>query len=154
MLMADPGAAMRECRRVLKPGGRLALAVWAQRDQNPWVTVIGDAMAEVAELPPPDPAAPGMFVLADPARLAEMLEEAAFAEVEVEPLEFEQRYDDAEHYLDTQLDLSLTAARAFETLDDEQVGRLEPVGRAALGRSPTMTARSSCPPARWSLRRS
>jgi SAM-dependent methyltransferase len=125
MLMADPGAAMRECRRVLKPGGRLALAVWAQRDQNPWVTVIADAIAEVAELAPPDPGAPGMFVLADPARLAEMLEEAGFAEIEVEPLEFEQRYDDAEDYLDTQLDLSSQTARVFGTLDDEQVASLD-----------------------------
>jgi SAM-dependent methyltransferase len=132
MLMADPGAAMRECRRVLKPGGRLALAVWAQRDRNPWMTVIADAMAEVATLPPPDPGAPGMFVLADPARLTEMLEEAGFAEIEIEPLQFQQRYDDAEHYLDTQLDLSSQTARAFGTLDDERVASLEAAVRARL----------------------
>jgi ubiquinone/menaquinone biosynthesis C-methylase UbiE len=125
MLMADPGAAMRECRRVLKPGGRFALAVWTQRERNAWVTTIADAIAEVAEVPPVDPAAPGMFALADPARLEGMLEEAGFAEIEIEPLDFSFRYDDAEHYLDIQLDLSSQTAKIFGTLDDERVATLE-----------------------------
>jgi ubiquinone/menaquinone biosynthesis C-methylase UbiE len=125
MLMADPGAAMRECRRVLKPGGRFALAVWTQRERNPWVTAIAEAIAEVAEVPPVDPAAPGMFALGDPARLEGMLEEAGFAEIEIEPLDFDFRYDDAEHYLDIQLDLSSQTAKIFGTLDDQQVSILE-----------------------------
>jgi SAM-dependent methyltransferase len=36
MLMADPGAALSETRRVLRPGGRLALAVWDALGANPW----------------------------------------------------------------------------------------------------------------------
>src|SRR5947209_15920364 len=36
MLMGDPAAAIRESARILRPGGRLALAVWAEADANPW----------------------------------------------------------------------------------------------------------------------
>ena len=35
MLMVDPAGALAETRRVLRPGGRLALAVWGTMEQNP-----------------------------------------------------------------------------------------------------------------------
>ena len=41
MLMADPAAALSETRRVLKPGGRLALAVWDTPERNPWLALPG-----------------------------------------------------------------------------------------------------------------
>ena len=37
MFAVDPGRAAREIRRVLRPGGRVALAVWGPRDRNPWL---------------------------------------------------------------------------------------------------------------------
>src|SRR5262249_44817908 len=39
MFAADPGAALQEIRRVLRPGGRVALAVWADPERNPWATI-------------------------------------------------------------------------------------------------------------------
>src|SRR3712207_671036 len=36
MLMADPDTALRETRRVLKRGARVALAVWASPQDNQW----------------------------------------------------------------------------------------------------------------------
>ena len=47
MLMADPESALRETRRVLKPGARVALAAWTGPDDNPW-SVLPDARAERA----------------------------------------------------------------------------------------------------------
>ena len=35
MLMIDPAKAFAETRRVLRPGGRLAFSVWAERERNP-----------------------------------------------------------------------------------------------------------------------
>ena len=37
MLMADPAAALRETRRVLRSGGRVALAVWDRAEREPVV---------------------------------------------------------------------------------------------------------------------
>src|SRR5215211_274150 len=41
MLMADPATALKETRRVLRPGGRLAFAVWRTAERNPWQAVPG-----------------------------------------------------------------------------------------------------------------
>ena len=39
MLMADPAAALRETRRVLRDRGRLAFSVWADPKRNPWASI-------------------------------------------------------------------------------------------------------------------
>ena len=40
MLMADPAACLAEALRVLRPGGRLAAAVWGAPADNPWPEVV------------------------------------------------------------------------------------------------------------------
>lgn len=37
MFFAAPGAAMRNVRRAMAPGGRLCIVVWRRREDNPWV---------------------------------------------------------------------------------------------------------------------
>ena len=55
MLMADPGAALSETRRVLRPGGRLALSVWGAPERNPWASIGGRIPVERGHIPPPGP---------------------------------------------------------------------------------------------------
>ena len=54
MLMADPGAALSETRRVLRPGGRLALSVWGAPERNPWASIGGRILVERGHIPPPE----------------------------------------------------------------------------------------------------
>ncbi len=55
MLMADRVAALRETRRVLRNGGRLVFAVWAEPLRNPWVLVPGSVLMERGAMPPTGP---------------------------------------------------------------------------------------------------
>ncbi len=47
MYMPDPAQAMREMRRVLRPGGRIVVAVWGERSRCGWSALFSIVDAEV-----------------------------------------------------------------------------------------------------------
>jgi SAM-dependent methyltransferase len=120
MLVVDPAAALVEARRVLRPGGRIALAVWDVADANPWATVAPKALIELGLSEPPDPDAPGMFALAGPGVLQEMLESAGFVEVAVEEVDVGRSSADVDEFLAETLDVSRMFFEVYEGLSAEQ----------------------------------
>ncbi len=86
MFAADPAVAAREIHRVLRPGGRVAVAVWGPREHNPWLGVIFDTVGAQLDRPLPPPGLPGPFALQDAARLSGLLADAGLADVAVEEL--------------------------------------------------------------------
>jgi SAM-dependent methyltransferase len=124
MLLVDPEAAAREMRRVLRPGGRAAVAVWDQPAANPWATVAMQSMIKLGHVSPPDPGLPGMFALAAPGALQEVLESAGFLFSHVEAVGLERRYPDISAYLEEALDLSQVLAVPFRSLDSSGQGEV------------------------------
>ena len=113
MLMADPAVALGETRRVLRPGGRLALAVWDSIEHNPWALLPAQELSErglgaeqEGEAPDPAQAPPGPFALGNSARVSQLLAEAGFGEVEVQSMELPRRHGSFQELWETTLDLS------------------------------------------------
>ena len=120
MLMADPAAALRETRRVLRDGGPLAFAVWAPPDRNPWAAIPGMTLVQRGHMPPPEPGAPGMFAMGDPGRIRELVTQAGFAEPDLEEIPLEFRYANFDDLWDTLVRITGPLARAIKALPDAE----------------------------------
>jgi SAM-dependent methyltransferase len=134
MLLVDPPAAVQEVRRVLKPGGRFALSVWDRPELNPWATIPGKALVELGHADPPDPNAPGMFTLAGPGKLNDVLESAGFQDVVVESVELGRINESLQAYVEETRDLSRPFRDGFANLAEPD--RDAVVEAMALGTAP------------------
>ena len=132
MLMADPGAALRETRRVLRPLGRVAMSVWGSPADNPWVSIPAQEIRRAAGAPEPDPEAPGMFAFADPARIESELAEAGFTDIEVEGLELRFAYDSFEEWLAVSRDLGRPMSQMLDALEPARAEEILAVVRERL----------------------
>ncbi|MGH2870245.1 MAG: class I SAM-dependent methyltransferase [Solirubrobacteraceae bacterium] len=141
MLILDPEAAAREIRRVLRPSGRAAFAVWDRAERNPWATIPGRAMVQLGHSEPPDPSAPGMFTLGDDGALAALLESAGFTGVTIRPVAVERRYDELDRYIEETVDMSPTFSTTFEQLSAEDQDEVR--ARVTAGAQPFVSAGGS-----------
>jgi len=76
MFFSSPVDAVREMLRVLKPGRKLALAVWHFSERNPFLYTLQRIIDRYVDSPPPPPDTPDTFRFASSGKLRDVLVEA------------------------------------------------------------------------------
>lgn len=121
MLMTDVEAALSGTRRVLRPGGKVSLAVWGSPEQNPFFMIPAISLIQRGHMPPPEPPpAPGLFSMADPERIKGLLRNAGFEGVRVDAVDLTFPVPNAEEYLEFMTDTAGPLAIALRGLEEEQ----------------------------------
>jgi SAM-dependent methyltransferase len=132
MLVPDPDRAAREIRRVLRPGGRVAIAVWGPRERNPWLGVVFDAVSGALGTPMPPPGVPGPFSLDDADRFESVLAGAGLEGVQVREVPTPYRAASAEEWWSRTCDLAGPLAQRLAALPEPAARALQARAAAAI----------------------
>lgn len=131
----DRSVALAEMRRVLAPGGRLALCVWSRLDGSPGMAALVDALARhVSAEAASNRRAP--FALSDASELRGLLVDAGFSDVRVDTMALTARFPSPEALVDYQL--AATPLAALGGLTVEAHASVQESVRAAM--QPFLTA--------------
>ncbi|PSR53063.1 methyltransferase type 11 [Adhaeribacter arboris] len=81
MYFPDMLQAAKEMARVLKPGGRIATAIWGTPDKNFWGTATMGVINKNMQLPAPPPGSPGLFRCSAPGFITNLFEQAGLKNI-------------------------------------------------------------------------
>ena len=115
MFFTDRAGALAEMRRVLIPGGRVALSVFQDIDRHPFYQALDDAierrlgMSAVGEI----------FALGDADALGASLTRAGFRDVEVEPFPITASFPNPDAFLAGEIDVDTAAIPTMQGLDPD-----------------------------------
>ena len=118
MLMPDPARALAETHRVIRAGGRVALAVWREAERNPWISIVARMLLDRGHVPPPEPGAPSMFSMARDERVRELLERAGLTVLRLEEVPVRFVYESLDEYIVRAKDTGGNFARVWRDVAD------------------------------------
>ena len=132
MFALDPAQAADEIHRVLRPAGRVAVAVWASREENPWLGLLLDAITEITGMVVPPPGLPGPFALSDGDLLWHLFADAGFADIELVRVDAPLRSPSFDAWWTRNLTVAGPVVTILNRLDDDTRDRLQAAVRAAV----------------------
>jgi SAM-dependent methyltransferase len=126
MFFPSPLAGIREMVRVLKPGGKLAMAVWHHARDNPFHSVLADIVERFVASPPLDPDAPDAFRFAPHGKLLALAREAGVTDARERLLRFSiEAPIDLEGFWVVRTEMSDKLRTKLAELTREQVGEIK-----------------------------
>lgn len=113
MFFTDRHKALTEMHRVLKAGGRVVVSVWQGLDRHPFYQTLdvvsrghlGRSSVEA------------VFSLGDTGELCQLLTDAGFQQVEIEPASFTARYSNPEEFVAWEIGVDPAETPALQSLD-------------------------------------
>lgn len=137
MFASVPARGVSEIARVLRAGGRVALAVWGPPERNPWLGVVLDAVSAELGRPVPPAGTPGPFSLSDAARLAALLSHGGLSRVEVSELSVPLRAATFDEWWDTTCALAGPLSQILASLSTDSSERVRARARESTQRYQT-----------------
>src|SRR5262249_20757261 len=130
MFFPSPVDSVRELLRVLKPGGRLAMAVWHFAEKNPFDYTLTKVVERYVEPTAPAPGSPDMFRFAKNGDLLSVFLEAGATAASERLLQFPIRASmSVESFWTLRSEMSEKLRTKLALLSRDQVGKL---GREAI----------------------
>lgn len=118
MFFPDMLLAVKEMRRVLKPGGRITTAVWSGPEKNFWVTAAMGTINRNMELPPPPPGSPGMFRCAKNNFIVELFQQVGFLNVSQREVAGQLKCQTTDVYWNMMTEVAAPIVAALTKADD------------------------------------
>jgi SAM-dependent methyltransferase len=126
MFFPSPVDAVREMLRVLKPGRKLALAVWHLAERNPFFYATSRVLERYVASPPPEPDAPDAFRFASPGKLRDVLSKAGATDLSERLLQFAiQAPVSVEEFWTLRCEMSEKLRDKIAALSTEQLTRVK-----------------------------
>ena len=126
MFFPSPVDSIRGWLKLLKPGGRIAMAVWHFAERNPFHHSVAQVVERYVASPPPAPDSPDAFRFATPGKLQAVLAEAGVTAISERLLQFSIRASiSVESFWTLRSEMSETLRTKLASLSRQQMTALK-----------------------------